>query len=542
MGNTYPHRGIIKQFGGYFLSSRKIWRLPYSEENCVKVKALCLKHGGGAFDEPQTNTLDNKSKTALTTPLLKKASPRSNPVTSALSLSELLFKVSQQLKATFASPIWVFGEIQNIAIKKQSVYLTLAEKNPELPHTEQTVTIEAVIWPKTYQKLCKQYTTRLIEAILTDGLSICAYCDVSIYKARGRLSLVIEDIDPNYTQGALALAREHVLAKIRQQGLDQTNKNTFLTSFPFKIGLISAENSRAKHDFCHQLLSLGFPGLILFAPAAMQGEHTLSEVKSALQLLTANKCDVIVFTRGGGSLSDLRWFDMYDLSKLVAQSPIPIISAIGHHDDVSIVEEISYARCKTPTAAADFILFCFQTTKTRIEKLTHQLSDQLSHRQRFLTEKQQQLSLQLNHIANLNITHSKHNHSKNYHKIQLFSQYHINSLEKTQHTLISKLEQFFDQYLNQSYNDIQAKETKLEASAEGTLTAFHWKLQQLLLKVKTSDPKPWMEKGWTQLAKQHKKITSILHLAVDDTLTARLLDGNVALSVSKILKKKATKP
>ena len=532
MGNTYPHRITIKSFGGYFLSSRKIWRLPYSEENHQRIQELCEQYGGGAFDEPVKAPLDEQTKKQLTqnTQLIDQ-----NPKNLALSISELVQRVHQGLKKQFPSPLWVIGESQNISIKNQCVYFVLAEKNPTGISRQGTTTINAVIWSTTYQKLLKRYSKHILESILIDGLKLCVCGEVSLYQARGTLTLLIEDLDPNYTKGSLALAREQLLRKIRHEGLDKKNKQHRLPPFPFKIGLISADNSRAKNDFCHQLLTLGFFGEILFAPASMQGEHIFQEVQQAFEKLIAEQCDIIVLTRGGGSLADLRWFDTYELARIIAQCPIPVISAIGHHDDVSIAEEVSHQRFKTPTAAADFLLAIFQQTKDSIQKITFELSQILQNKQQVWSEQQQQLSLNLNHKATSIITFKQHKLVKKKLKIQEIIKDCLSYLYNKRMQDVSVLEKLCLQKLHTQRTKQKKHAHRLDLESNKKLYSFNLIAERLSQKIKSKDPRPWMKKGWTQFFKENKKIASIHDVSTKDQVTASLLDGNLVLQVSKII-------
>src|SRR5690606_25259143 len=124
---------------------------------------------------------------------------------------------------------------------------------------------------------------------------------VSFYRDRGQISLTVEDIDPSFTKGALALAREQLMKALRQKGLDRKNGSLPFPPFPFRVGLVSAKGSRAYSDFTHQLTSGGFPGAIIFESSPMQGEAVPAGITNALAKLVARGVDVIVVTRGGGS-------------------------------------------------------------------------------------------------------------------------------------------------------------------------------------------------------------------------------------------------
>src|SRR5690606_27412899 len=101
---------------------------------------------------------------------------------------------------------------------------------------------------------------------------------------------------------------------------------------------------------------------------------------AAINKLCAMNVDVIVITRGGGSAADLRWFDAREVAYAIAGCPIPVVCAIGHHDDQCVAEEIAHTRQKTPTAAAEFILGVFSDTADFIERMAQQLATLLARR------------------------------------------------------------------------------------------------------------------------------------------------------------------
>ena len=172
----------------------------------------------------------------------------------------------------------------------------------------------------------------------------------------------------------MALEREKLLKELSQKGLDVKNKSLTLPRFALKIGLITAEGSRAMSDFLDQLFTYKYPGEVILYPAHMQGESTLKDVAKGLRELSSLDLDAIVLTRGGGSAADLRWFDSPEIAYALAESRVPVISAIGHHDDVCVAELISFHREKTPTAAADFFINKISQTSTLIDNYATRLN------------------------------------------------------------------------------------------------------------------------------------------------------------------------
>ncbi|RYZ50074.1 MAG: exodeoxyribonuclease VII large subunit, partial [Proteobacteria bacterium] len=384
----------------------KSWIVPNTEANVQKVGELCKSVGGGIIKETSgapTSTASaapaypSASRPSVPTlavaqpmmpPALTNSSLKTNSlpdkvdaegkVSDGYSIAELMRQAQLAITQSFPRSLWVIGEIQNIRWHTTGVYFQLADAK-EGGSQSATVTVNSTIWRSQLRDLERKFGDTLKE-VLQDGFRVRVLADLSLFKDRGQLSLQIQSIDPNFTKGSLALQREKLLKELRQKGLIEKNRQLPLSPFPFKVGLLSAEDSRAKSDFIDQLQVYGFPGEVIFQPCQMQGEATLKDVVNGLKILQSKGCDLIVMTRGGGSAADLRWFDSAEIAYAIAEAGIPIIAAIGHHEDVCVAEDICYQREKTPTAAADFIISIFQKTRERLDQLSLSLDKILNDR------------------------------------------------------------------------------------------------------------------------------------------------------------------
>ena len=354
-GDTYRHRDAIKALSGRFDKVFKTWQIPLNDEALKTVQGLSSPAAAGVT----TAKPEKIAERSGTEP------PRTDQ---GIPVRDLVAAVAQSIATGFPGPVWVIGEIENLTIRPQGIFLNLAEtKEQGRSATVGSISVKATIWPNGLEYMAQMHGEETLRQIMQDGMQVRCLCRVGFYRDRAQLSLTIENIDPLFTRGALALARETLLKDLRLKGLDRANKQLPIPLFPFRIGLISSEGSRAESDFLHQMESGLFPGKILFMHAATQGEKVPIEVPAAIKHLAAAGCDVIVITRGGGSAADLRWFDAPEIAYAVAGCPVPIIAAIGHHDDTCIAEEICHLRQKTPTAAAQYLIDCFATVRSRID-------------------------------------------------------------------------------------------------------------------------------------------------------------------------------
>lgn len=482
-GQTYHHRQTLKERRARFNGKDKTWSLPDTDTNLTFVKQLCQTADGNI------SSVDTK----------KAARPVDDSNNNDLTISELLERVANKLHTLFPSLIWIVGEVQNLT-KKGHYYCKLIETEDG----QRAKTVEAVIWQQQVKKIIAERG----EECLQEGLKIRCQCSVNLYRERGSISLQVFDIDPNYTRGELAIAREKLLRKIRAQGKETANKDLEMPRLPQIIGLITAAGSRAYSDFCHQLESLGVAMQVHFRPTPMQGEDVLQEVPSAINQLSY--CDVIVITRGGGSASDLRWFDSEEVAMAIVNASVPVVAAIGHHDDVCVAEEICYLRQKTPTAAADYIWGLQQRAVAYLDNLATNLADCLARLLNQVNERYRQVTEALATETTACLRRGT---------IKIFQLAHDVIAAAQQST-----QRRNDRLKNLGYNLSQTS-TKVVDQKRKTLDNYEKKLA-------TVDPRSWLQKGWTRLYTEDQQLVkSVSQIAINDQLQVQLSDGQLKLKI-----------
>lgn len=574
-GQTFMVKESIKGLGGRFNGADKTWNVPFNEANMNALERLQRKEVGSnspkgrdliaprpahanppwdqdpipmpaaqpdnladAFDLPPWDLEGAEIPTKSQPPLIQNARALPNqeealqlppwetlpaeipsqavasPLITfselTLTIAELLARAQGAIQREFRGGVWVVGELENVTLKDDRVFFNLAApKDTEAQVAAQT--IKATIWSDNLSKLKKRHGNDAVKEVLQDGLQIRCFCQVSLYKDRGSLTISVTDIDPAFTKGNLALAREKLLKKLRATGLIAKNKELPLPAFPFRIGLITADASRAETDFIDQIFTGGFPGEILFLPTPMQGDQVPRAVSAAIQLLGMKEVDLIILTRGGGSASDLRWFDAEEIAYAICNAPCPVIAAIGHHDDTCVAEMVAHHREKTPTAAAEFILSVFAKTRQSVDIMLNQLSLTLSRKidlaeahHRRLREGLMALGLQF--LARLEARLGQVRHRCETLAVVSLNRCH-EALSRHAHLLENKAQMQLSQ------------QSEVIMKLEGLLSA--------------RDPKPWFARGWTQLSKKDGTLVMSVNDVQDGDLTAaRLKDGLIDLQVT----------
>lgn len=297
----------------------------------------------------------------------------------------------KKLIADNTQPQWITAEISEVNEHYSGhCYLELIEKDDADEHI--IARAKAVIWSFTYRMIKPYFETTTHERLMA-GMKVLVKVEVSFHEAYG-YSLVIKDIDPQYTLGDMARKRALIIQQLYAEGVMDLNKEIDLPLLVQRIAVISSPGAAGYTDFCNQLHGNAFGFVFyhrLFA-AVMQGTETEASIINALEAVYEHKelFDVVVIIRGGGATSDLSWFDNYNIAYHCTQFPLPILSGIGHDKDVSVVDMVAHTSLKTPTAVAQFLVDCMQQTESNLHTVKEEI---INYTEQALESWQQRLQL-----------------------------------------------------------------------------------------------------------------------------------------------------
>jgi len=257
----------------------------------------------------------------------------------------------------FPQGLWVCGEIQGYDRNrlKTHVFFDLCEKNP---FTKDIIARIGLVIFSGRKKYIEEVLGEAENAFaLKDDIEVKFFCRVDFYPPHGALRLIVEDIDPTYTLGKIAQEKQRLIALLQEKGIFDKNKTLELPWVPLNVGLITAFDSAAYNDFLNELAESGYGFKIFYKIALMQGKGAERDICRALSTLNRIKTlDVIVITRGGGSIADLSCFDSEKIAQKIASSSIPVLSGIGHEINITITDMAAHTYQKTPTAIAQFLV------------------------------------------------------------------------------------------------------------------------------------------------------------------------------------------
>jgi len=264
------------------------------------------------------------------------------------SVSELTAQVRNLLEKQIGQ-VWVSGEITNLRAQSSGhLYFTLKDAGAQL---------SCVLFSR--EKVSQR-------SLLADGQKVLLQGELTVYEPRGQYQLIVRDVELQGV-GALQVAFEKLKQKLATEGLFAPERKRTLPSYPHRIGLITSPTGAAIRDVLH-VIQRRHPALeIILAPARVQGSGAAEEIASAIRLLNEYasrsdplgpvdlKLDLILVTRGGGSLEDLWAFNEEVVARAIFESALPVVSAVGHEIDFTIADFVADVRAATPSAAAEII-------------------------------------------------------------------------------------------------------------------------------------------------------------------------------------------
>ena len=295
-------------------------------------------------------------------------------MTEKVSLSELQLIIRDSLYMSLPDFYWVIAEISELKENNAGhCYIELIEKHPDEKNVR--AHIKAIIWSNRYRFLRAFFENATGES-LREGLKILIKTKVEYHELYG-LSLVISDIDPAFTIGEMAVKKQLIIKKLEQEGVFSMNKEIEFPNVPQRIAVISSKNAAGYSDFINHLKnnSFGYVFYTALIEASLQGKETEQDIISALDriALYSYLFDLVVIIRGGGSQTDLSWFDNYNIAYHVTQFPLPVVTGIGHDKDISITDMVAHTALKTPTAVADFLVDSVARAENHIVELSTEI-------------------------------------------------------------------------------------------------------------------------------------------------------------------------
>jgi exodeoxyribonuclease VII large subunit len=278
------------------------------------------------------------------------------------SVRDLVAAVRTHIEREYGDT-WVEGEISNFrAHDSGHLYFTLKDQSSQ---------IRAVMF---------RSQARLLRFRPENGMQVVLRGRVTIYEDRGEMQISAEYLEPKGA-GALLVAFEQLKAKLETEGLFEPARKKPIPSLPRRIGIVTSPQAAALRDILNIVRRRHHSASVLIFPAQVQGEAASSEVSAGIRYFNkARNVDVIIVARGGGSAEDLAAFNDEALARIVAASLIPLISAVGHETDFTIIDFVADLRAPTPSAAAELVIRSRQEVEEQADGLRQRLTRAMRYR------------------------------------------------------------------------------------------------------------------------------------------------------------------
>lgn len=255
-----------------------------------------------------------------------------------LSVSEVNAQVNELIQAKFPQ-IYIEGEIKDLRIAPSGHwYFSLSDEHSSL---------RCVLWASTARRLKRAFE---------DGELVRIRANLNIYEVRGEFQAQVRHIELA-GEGALQAAFEELKDKLSREGLFDADRKRSLPEFPRHIVIVTSPEADALRDVVTNIQRRYPPVKLSLQPTSVQGDNAPREIVAAFERISLRKNlpDLIVLTRGGGSLMDLAAFNSEEVARAIVASPKPVVSAIGHEPDVTISDYVADLRAATPSTAAEVI-------------------------------------------------------------------------------------------------------------------------------------------------------------------------------------------
>jgi exodeoxyribonuclease VII large subunit len=450
-----------------------------------------------------------------------------NVPTQVLTVSDLTRRVKALLEDSFPDT-WVEGEISNLRVPSSGhVYFTLKDANAQLA---------AVLFRGVAAK---------VNFKLKDGQQVIAFGDISVYEKSGQYQIVVRELLPKGL-GVLQLAFEELKQRLAKEGLFDPARKRPLPALPQRIGLVTSPTGAAIRDFLN-IIGRRFPNVhIVVNPVRVQGEGAAGEIAAAIDEFNALHesgtlpLDVIIVTRGGGSLEDLWAFNEEVVARALARSKIPTISAVGHEIDFTIADFVADVRAPTPSAAAELVVKAKQEFLDLLAQSQRRLDKDLRLR---LAEARQRFS----EFASSYVFRRPVEVIRQYqqqvddlrHRLEQATGVSLDEQRARLETAGEKFRLLSPQTLVQNWMQrIESERQRFAASFAQFWQRTRHRLEHCRAKLELLSPKSTLERGYsiTRLAGTGEVVRSVTAVKQGSNISTMVLDGEFPSVVSSVPK------
>ncbi|MCL1139693.1 exodeoxyribonuclease VII large subunit [Shewanella pneumatophori] len=371
----------------------------------------------------------------------------------------------------------------------------------------------------------------------TNGQQVLVKGNISVYEPRGDYQLIIESMLPA-GDGLLAQQYEALKMKLAAEGLFATDTKRPLPANIQKIGVVTSPTGAAIRDILHVLARRDSSIEVIIYPTPVQGTDAAKSICDAINLAnTRAEVDVLLVTRGGGSLEDLWSFNDEGLAHTIYNSGIPVVSAVGHEVDMTISDYVADLRAPTPSAGAELLS---KDADNKAQKLLSQLSRLKQAWQHYQLKKQSQVQTVEHRLQKQDPQRRLQMYEQTFDEMQLRLQ---QAMQTKLHAHTLKQQNLSNRLANQSPQHRLTLEAqrlnylsaKLNDAMDDKLKMSEQRLAHRAQQLETVSPLATLSRGYSiTLSADGKVVQSPSDTCIGDTLTTRLRDGSVTSTVVEV--------
>jgi len=411
-----------------------------------------------------------------------------------ISVRDYISLVNELLKRI---EVKVIGEVSGL--KKASsghLYFSLRdEKTGDV--------INCAIWSSVY---------RMCGVDLEEGMQVIISGTADIYRERGTFTFKVRTVEP-VGEGALKKAYDELKEKLSREGLFDEEKKREVPEFPKKVGLITSKKGAAIHDFINNLEKVGFK--VYICDTRVEGQEAVEDLLLSLKRMRKEEVDVLVITRGGGSLQSLLAFDNEMLVREIADFPVPVIAGIGHHEDITLSALAADKALSTPTATANFLTKGYQSARENVFHLEGSIKKSYEN---VLYRKNREFISFFNEIAGF--------------FREILEEY------RSVEDLAKRSLLYMKSIIEESKKNVVSLGTSISNCYRSVLQEKREKIDNISQLIRANDPKRQLSLGYAIVRKKGRPVKSVREIKKEDSMETSFFDGEAVSEVKEIKKKK----
>jgi len=447
------------------------------------------------------------------------------------SLLEVASSIRRTLSERYGSSFWLKAEMNKLNIYKHSghCYPDLVQKQDG----QVVAQMRSLIWNFDLERINRIFAQHTGEQ-LHDGISLMMEVSI-LFDPNYGLSLRIHDIDPSFTLGEIEREKRQCIARLKEEGIFQTNKHLPFPLLPKRIAIISVESSKGYADF-RALTGARMKGFVMehvLFTAMLQGDKAAAQIIAQLDRIRCitHHFDLVAIIRGGGGEVGLSTYNQYELAQAIALFPLPVHTGIGHATNETVCEMVAHTNAITPTELADMLMEQFEGFQEKLRDAAHKVGFALS------ILREQSLGLTNLHQSLAHTTNSQVNRQKA--KLDMLCGALATSVRSRMYNIRQqlsassyRLKLAIADKLNRNSFALLNRQHAVNMAATGLIERTVTSLDQAEKVVELLNPQRLLEKGYSITLHKGKPVREAGKLKQGDILTTLLAQGSVESQIT----------